>query len=202
MSALPRVFFTEEQYLALERNAESKHEYLRGEIYAMAGVSRTHSLISSNLNGELRQALRKRQCEAHAGDVRVRVSETGLYTYPDVLVACEPVDFLDDYVDTLLNPIIIFEVLSPSTEKYDRGEKFAHYRRLPSLKTYVLVSQDKARIEVFERQPDDRWLLTEYSGLEGTIYFPAIDVNLNLADIYERVTFAAEQDDEHSTDNR
>ncbi len=144
--------YTPAEYLAFERQSESKNEYFNGAIFAMTDVSRNHNLISLNLAAELRQALKGRRCEVYASDMRVKLRHTSMYTYPDVTVVCDEPRFDDDNVDTLLNPTVIFEMLSPSTEAYDRGDKFAHYRRLASLQTYVLVSQDKIRVESFARQ--------------------------------------------------
>jgi len=179
--------YTTEEYLARERLAERKSEYRAGEIVAMSGASRAHNLIAGNLFGELRQRLRGGPCEAYVNDMRVRVRQTGLYTYPDVVVACGDIQFEDDQVDTLLNPVVIIEVLSPSTEAYDRTEKFAHYRRLDSLQEYVLVSQNTVHVERYARQ-GEQWLLTEYRSLDDELPLDAIGCRVSLRDIYERVT--------------
>ncbi len=186
--ASPQARYTPEQYLTLERKAEFKSEYVNGMIIALAGASRSHSLIAFNLAGVLRAQLVGRACEAYVSDMRVRVAATGLYTYPDVVVACGDIRFEDERTDTLLNPTVIVEVLSPSTEAYDRGEKFAHYRRLESLQEYVLVSQDKIRVESFVRQ-GAQWLLSEVSGLDETVRLESIVCNLTLRDIYDKVRF-------------
>ena len=180
---------TPDEYLALERAAERKHEYIGGRVYEMSGASRAHILITLNVGAELRRHLRGRPCETYASEMRVRVSETGMYTYPDVVVACGEPAFEDAHVDTLLNPTVIVEVLSPSTEAYDRGEKFSHYRRLASLREYVLIAQDRVRVEHYARQGErgEQWLLTELAGLGDALALPAIGCTLALADIYERV---------------
>ena len=134
MSAVPKPYLTPQEYLARERRAETKSEYLRGGVFAMSGASRNHNLVATNVAAELRQQLRDRDCEVHQSDMRVKISSTGLYTYPDVTVVCGEPEFEDEEVDTLLNPKVIVEVLSPSTADYDRGGKFTHYRRLPSLR--------------------------------------------------------------------
>jgi Uma2 family endonuclease len=134
-------FASPAEYLALERAAEHRHEYVSGRVYAMTGASREHNVIATNTSRALGNQLSGRPCETYQSDMRVKVSETGMYTYPDVVVACGTPAFEDAYVDTLLNPTVIIEVLSPSTEAYDRGEKFAHYRRLPSLREYLLIAQ-------------------------------------------------------------
>jgi Uma2 family endonuclease len=181
-----RVTYTPAEYLARERLAETKSEYRSGEIVAMTGVSRAHNLITGNLFGELRQQLRSRGCETYMSDVRVRVSKTGLYTYPDIAIACEPIQFEDDQVDTLLNPVVVIEVLSPSTEAYDRGEKFTHYRRLDSLQEYLLVSQHTMRVERYVRR-GEQWILTEVSAPDDVLEIGAIGCSIRLGDVYHRV---------------
>jgi Uma2 family endonuclease len=180
--------YSPEEYLALERKAEYKSEYLNGRIIAMSGASRWHNLIAGNLYRELSQQLRGRPCEAYTSDLRVKVSSTGLYTYPDITVACGDILFEDAEIDTLINPNVIVEVLSPSTEAYDRGEKFAHYRRLESLQEYVLVSQDRVRIEYYVRQ-GTQWVFSEASTLDETVRLGSIGCDLILRDIYEKVEF-------------
>jgi len=170
----------------MERAAQFKSEYLGGEIVAMSGASRPHNLIAGNLFAELRQHLRGKGCETYVSDMRVQVSRTGLYTYPDVVAACPPIRFEDAEVDTLLNPVVIAEVLSPSTEAYDRGEKFHQYRQLESLREYILVAQDKTRVERFVRQ-GDLWVLSEVTGLDAILSIETLGCNVRLADIYEGV---------------
>jgi Uma2 family endonuclease len=157
----------------------------------MSGASRKHNLIGWNIGGELRPQLRDRDCEAYIGDMRVKVSSTGLYTYPDVVVVCGEPLFEDAEVDTLLNPKVLFGTLSKSTEGYDRGKKVAHYRTLPSLAEHVLVAQDKPHVEHYVRQPDNQWLLSETNRLEDTIALPSIQCNLRLAEIYLKVKFGS-----------
>ena len=163
MSSATKRQFTPQEYLSLERKSPTRNEYFRGEIFAMAGTSREHSLIAVNLTRRIGNQLEDRPCEVYASDMRVLVDATGLYTYPDVVVVCGEPEFLDREVDTLLNPTVIFEVLSESTEAYDRGVKFGHYRRIPSLREYVLVSQDRMLVERYTRQGND-WLLSELTG--------------------------------------
>jgi Uma2 family endonuclease len=195
MSSLLKAKYTREQYLALERQAEHKSEFLNGEIFAMSGASREHNRITVNVGSGLHTQLRGRPCETFISDMRVEVSTTGLYTYPDVVVVCGDPHFEDANVDTLLNPTLIVEVLSPSTEAYDRGEKFAHYRRLPSVKEYVLVAQERCRVERYVRQENDQWLLSEASDLSDTIVLASIDCRLPLAEVYDRVTFPTPGED-------
>ena len=182
---------TPEDYLAIERGAEYKSEYFNGEIFAMTGASEPHNAIVVNTTIQLGNQLKKRPCRLYANDLRVKVSPTGMYTYPDVAAACGELRFEDGYIDTLLNPSVIVEVLSPSTEAYDRGEKFAHYRRLDSLMEYVLVSQDKVRVEHYTRQAGG-WLLTEISDLDGVLRLASIDCSVRLRDIYDKVQFEDE----------
>jgi len=189
--------FTPEEYLALERKATTKSEYLNGHIYAMAGASREHNLITGNIFGELRSQLRERPCEAYVNDMRLKISATGLYTYPDVAVVCGEPRFEDIDLDTLLNPIVLVEVLSPSTEAYDRGEKFAHYRRLESLQEYILVAQDCVRVEHYLRQ-GEQWLLTELSNLDDVLHLVSISCDLSLHEIYTRVEFSASEESQET----
>ncbi len=183
--------YTPEAYLALERKATTKSEYVNGEIYAMAGASREHNYIAGDLFGELRIQLRGRGCALFMSDMRVRISATGLYTYPDVVVACGKPRFEGAQSDVLLNPTVIFEVLSPSTEAYDRGAKFAHYRYLPSLQEYVLVAQDRMQVDHYARM-GNQWLLTAYNKPEEILALPSIECNLPLAEIYAQVELAGE----------
>ena len=156
----------------------------------MSGASREHNLIAGNILRETGSQLKDRPCEVYVSDmVRVGVNPTGLYTYPDVVAVCGEPDFEDSELDTLLNPTLIVEVLSPSTEAYDRGEKFAHYRRLVSLREYVLVSQDRVCVERYVRQGDG-WLLTELSRLEDNLRLTSIDCDVALSEIYAKIQFS------------
>lgn len=197
MSSLAKTYYTPEQYLALEREAEYRSEYINGQIYAMSGASREHSLIIFSMARELGAQLRDRPCEAYVADMRVKVSPTGMYTYPDVAIVCKEPAFEEGNVGTLLNPTVIIEVLSPSTEAYDRGDKFAHYRKLDSLTDYVLVSQSTARAEHYIRHNEGsgQWLLTEISGLDGVLRLASIDCEVALKDIYDKVDLAEGRDD-------
>ncbi|MDT4953495.1 MAG: hypothetical protein QOJ02_1633 [Acidobacteriota bacterium] len=187
MSSQPKTYLTPEEYLAIERQAEYKSEYLAGEVFAMVGASRKHNLITANIIVALGQQLKDKPCELYPSDMRVRVPATGLYTYPDVVVACNEPKFDDDSFDTLLNPILIVEVLSPSTASYDRTRKFGHYRKIESLAEYLLVAQDEYKIEQYVKQPDERWLLSDISSLEGTVELASIQCTLKLADVYAKV---------------
>ncbi|MEO7714722.1 MAG: Uma2 family endonuclease [Capsulimonas sp.] len=190
MASLPKTYYTPEQYLELERTADHKSEYYAGQIFAMAGASEEHNIITFNLAQGIGPQLRGRSCRGYTSDMRVRVDTTGLYTYPDAVVVCGERVFDDKPVKTLTNPTVIFEVLSPSTESYDRGEKFAHYQRLPSLTDYVLISQDKMRIEHYLRQDENHWLLSVITEPHGELALESIDCTLTLAAIYENIDFA------------
>ncbi len=196
MSAVPKIYLTPAEYLAFERQSDVKHEYFRGELFAMSGASRQHVRISVNvtawLAGQLkgqRCQLKGQRCELFNGDMRVKVSPTGLYTYPDASVVCGRPRFEDKELDVLLNPTVIVEILSKSTEAYDRGEKFAQYRTLDTLTDYLLISQDQPLVERFTRQPDGGWLLTESAGLDAVMPIDSIQCQLPLAEVYDRVEF-------------
>ena len=188
MSSPNPSLLTPSEYLAIERKSETRSEYIAGRMFAMSGASRRHSLITGNFHRELSSQLRGRACEAHVIDLRLKVSPTGMYTYPDIVAICGEVQLEDDHFDTLLNPTVIVEVLSGSTEAYDRGEKFAHYRRLDSLREYVLVAQDKIRVEHFRREGEE-WILSEVSRLDATLHLGSIDCHVAVAAIYEKVAF-------------
>jgi Uma2 family endonuclease len=179
---------TPEEYLAIERSTETKSEYFDGQVFALGGASFAHVQIVTNLIGELRNQLRGGRCRVFSTDLRLRVSPTGLYTYPDVIVACEPLAFTDDHRDTLTNPIVIIEVLSATTKDYDRGGNFAHYRTLASLKEYLLFDQAAVHAEHFVRQPDNRWLLSETDSLADTLTLASVSAELKLSELYDGVS--------------
>jgi Uma2 family endonuclease len=194
MSALPKKkYITEEEYLIMERVSPVKHEYFNGEIYQMAGSSEEHANIASNINSSLHFLLKKRPCKSYQSDLRVHIPSTGLYTYPDVLVVCGKPQLLDDaYLDTLMNPVLIVEVLSPSTADYDKGAKFDHYRTIDSLQEYVLVWQDKKRVARYTKQSDNCWNLQDFIGDDADIELKSIECLLTMDDIYDKVVFAEE----------
>ena len=189
MSTQPKPSLTPAEYLAIERGAEYKSEYYAGEMFAMAGASWEHNQIVANLVRTLGNVLDGSPCQAVPSDMRVKVEETGLYTYPDVVVVCEEPQFEDKVFDTLLNPTVLVEVLSESTEKYDRGKKTGHYRRLESLREYLLVAQDEPRVEHYTRRDDGDWVLSDAIGLEAVVKLAAAGAGLTLAEIYARVQF-------------
>ena len=182
-------FISPEEYLRIERAAEDKSEYLDGEMFAMAGGSSTHSLIALNAGAELRHLLKGNRCAPYESNLRIFFPSTGLYSYPDASVICGPLAFVDDHSDMVTNPTLIVEVLSDSTEAYDRGRKFAHYRTLPSFAEYVLVSQREPLVEVFFRQADGTWQLTPVRGREASVRLQSLGIELRLAEVYDRVEF-------------
>ena len=187
MSAIPQNLLSAEDYLAFERQSEFRHEYYRGEIFQMSGASREHNLIVTNSVTAINTRLRGRNCETYSNDMRVYMPVTGLYTYPDVVVVCGEPKFLDSEFDTLLNPVVLIEALSPSTADYDRGKKFWHYQSIESLREYLLIAQDEVKIEHLVKQPDGRWSVSEYNSPEATIELPSIQISLKASEIYERV---------------
>lgn len=184
---MPRL--TPEEYLALERQADTRSEYLDGEMFAMTGATRWHNLVTTNLSRDLSTQLKRRACEVYSSDQRVHVPRTGLYTYPDVVVVCGEPRFQDDQLDTLLNPKLLIEVLSPTTEGYDRGKNFEHYQSVESIAEYLLVDQTRPRVEHYFRQDGNRWVLTVLASLDATVALPSIQCELALAEIYDKVVF-------------
>lgn len=188
--------FTPAEYYRLEEEATYKSDFYNGEIFAMAGGSEAHSLICVNLAGELRNALKGKPCAVYDPNMRLLVKATGLRTYPDASVYCAPrdIDPEDPSGQTLTNPTVLFEVLSPSTESYDRGLKASHYRRINSLKALVLVSQDLPRVEAYFRQADGMWGLRELEGLDQVLHLAEIDARLPLAEVFDRIDFSQTKD--------
>ena len=181
---------TLEAYLALETSTREKSEYFRGEVFAMGGASAAHNSIVANTVGEIRAALRSTPCRVFPSDLRVKVSTSGLHTYPDAVVVCGAPSF-EQPGDTLLNPTLIVEVLSESTEAYDRGGKFEQYRKLASLSGYLLIAQDRVLVELFTCQHDDRWLLASASDRSQSIVLEPIGCTLAIGELYLNVDFSA-----------
>jgi Uma2 family endonuclease len=191
MSTQPKVLLTPEEYLAIEREAEFRSEYWSGEMFAMGGAREPHNDICVNVSGELWQQLRSRPCKIYSNDMRVR-TVSNLYTYPDGIVVCGERRFLDERRDTLLNPNLIIEVLSPSTERYDRGSKFEQYRGIESLREYLMLASDRIHAELFTKQPNGHWSLSEWSAPEDVVPLESCDCRLKLAEVYEKVEFLVE----------
>lgn len=189
--SLPAIqLLSEEEYLAIERVADYKSEFVNGEMFAMAGGLEPHNLVASNVNRELGNALKSLPCRVYTSDMRVKIPATGLYTYPDVTVVCGSPEFADDRRDVIVNPVVLVEVLSDSTEAYDRGGKFEHYQRLESLREYLLVAQDRPRIErFFRQQPGDEWSYALVSGLDAVLHLASLDCDLRLEEVYDKVDF-------------
>ena len=181
-----QTYFTPEEYIALERKAEYKSEYFDGHIIAMSGASRAHNRITLDISTELNLRLRGKDCEVFSSDMRVRAGDSDAYFYPDAVVVCGKQEFEDNVLDTLLNPILVVEVLSP-----DRSEKFTRYKHIASLQEYLLVSQDSVRVE-HHRRHVAQWMLSHYRALEEVLLLPSIGCELSLRDIYRRVTFSHE----------
>jgi Uma2 family endonuclease len=190
-SALKR--YTVAEYLAMERESETKHEYFDGEIFAMAGGNDARSLLAMNVSGELRQLLKNGPCRVYTSDMRV-ACPSGLRTYPDVTVACGDPRFEDPRRDTLLNPQVVIEVLSPSTEKYDRGKKFANYQSISSLREFVLILQEQMRVEHYSRDSGaNEWILRTITNPDDSVFFPSIDCQIPLSEIYSKVQLPSEK---------
>lgn len=196
-----------EEYLALERESEERHEYLDGQIYAMAGESPEHGAICTNIGGQLYAQLRGKRCQVFSKDIKVRSGPApklgrttkGLYSYPDLVVVCGELKFHDEHRDVLLNPAVIIEVLSPATEAFDRGEKWARYQTwLPELTDYLLVSQTKPRIDHFHRRAGGEWLYSLVNNLEGSLRLDSAGCVLQLTDVYDRIVFPVEEAEDPS----
>jgi Uma2 family endonuclease len=191
MAADPKAFLTVQEYLDLERRSETKYEYVDGTIVAMVGASPNHNRIQTNLMVNLYPSVDPRGCEVFGGDMKVRIEKLNIYTYPDLTVTCGVPEFTDEQPAALLNPQVIFEILSSATETYDRAGKFARYRRIPSFREYVLISQDLPMVEHYVRQDDGTWVWSAVELLEDSIVLPTLNCTLALSKIYARVIFPA-----------
>lgn len=180
-------YITEAEYLEYEIKSEQKSEYFDGQIINMAGASEIHNTISCNVVSELRFQLKKKACQVYASDMRIKVENTGFYAYPDILVVCPEKKFTGDKPDTILNPIVIIEILSESTESYDRGAKFAHYRQVPSLKEYILISQKEKKIEKYQLNSAMKWELEETTKDKQLIELSSISCYLELQEVYDKI---------------
>ena len=189
MSGAPNLKLTVREYLERERSARRKSEFFNGEMFAMAGGSPEHNQVKDNLVIEIGTRLKGGTCQTYSSDQRVLVEATGLYTYPDILILCGPGAYDPEDPNTLTNPTAIIEVLSPSTERYDRGWKFRNFQQIPSLTEYVLVTQDEAVCERFVRQPDGSWAMVSFVDRTATLTFTSVPVQISLAEVYAGVTF-------------
>jgi len=193
MSALEKPFYTPEEYLEQERKADFKSEYYGGQIFAMSGGTARHGVIGGNVIGLIWAQLGGGSCTVLSSDVKIKVNPTGLFTYPDVSVVCGEIKYHDEAEDVVENPALVVEVLSPSTQNYDRGEKFLHYQSIDTLTDYLLVSQNVMRVEHFTRQSDDQWLFTVYHGPEAVIKIASIGCEMRLIDVYRAVKIKVEK---------
>jgi Uma2 family endonuclease len=183
-------FISPEEYLAIERKAEYKSEYINGQMYAMAGGTPEHNLVAGNALTALNIALRERPCLVFNSDMKVRVPSSMKFHYPDAAVVCDKPCYADDERDVLLNPLLVVEVLSESTSAYDRGKKFQYYQELESFREYLLVAQDEPVVERFVKQPDGNWLYSKVAGLDQNIELVTLNCSLRLGDIYAKVNFS------------
>ena len=198
MSAFAEIpYFTPQEYLERDHIAEYKSEYFDGSIVAMSGASPDHDRVAVNILANLHAQLSGKSCEPFTSNMRVSVPACNRYYYPDVTVACDDLQFESiSGVKSLQNPVVVFEVLSDSTERTDRGEKLICYQTIPSLEVYAIVSQKTPLVQVYERQSDDSWRYSLHQGVDATLSFPAIDCRLRLADIYARVSFRNSEESE------
>lgn len=187
MTAVPKKKLTVAEYLAIEKAAEFKSEFYDGEMFAMAGASREHNALHNNLVIDIGSRLDGSPCRTYSSDQRVKVQSTGLYTYPDVVIVCGGAMYDPEDRDSLINPAAVVEILSPSTERYDRGTKFLHYQSIPSLREFILVSQSAMLIQSFVRQPNETWTLTTFSGQDAVLELSVAPVRVPLARLYRDV---------------
>ncbi|MEX0715257.1 MAG: Uma2 family endonuclease [Planctomycetaceae bacterium] len=195
MSTAEKLKVTPREYAALEERSEVRHEFHRGEVFAMAGASLAHNAIVANITRRLNEQLEDGPCIAVGSDMRVKVEATGLHTYPDVVVLCGEPEFDHEVPNTLLNPIVLVEVLSESTERYDRRTKSGHYRRIESLREYLLVAQDECLVEQYVRADRGHWILTDANDPEEAVTLESIGCTLRLADIYAKIEMPPPKDD-------
>lgn len=182
---------TPEDYLEFEKNSELRHEYFDGEIFTMVGARKNHNRVNSNVSRMLGNQLLNRSCDVFISDMRVKIPEIEKYTYPDIVVACDKVEFAEEELDSLLNPVVIIEILSDTTESYDRGLKFTHYRLIESLQEYILISQYHCQVEKFKRDNDKQgiWFYSSVEDINSSIKIDSINCELALSEVYHRVEF-------------
>ncbi len=181
---------SEAEYLLFEERSEERHEFYQGEVFAMAGGSIDHNRVIGNAHSELHGRLKGKPCEVFMADLRVQIKARGLYTYPDLSIVCEEIQRFKERTDTITNPTVLIEVLSPATAEYDRGQKkFEFYREIPSLQEYILIYSTRVMIERFSRTPTGQWLLTDYRSREELLHIESIGASISVADLYNRVTF-------------
>ncbi len=182
-------YMTEQEYLAFERSSSEKHEYYQGDIFNMSGASQKHNKVDSNLRTEIGSFLKNAKCNVYGSNLRVHVKTESLYAYPDILVVCGEEKYLDNEFDTLTNPSLIIEILSPSTADYDKGLKFELYRALESFKEYVLIDPVKIHVTHYQKNTDSSWLMKEYKNIDDYLILVSIDMKLTLKDCYNGIDF-------------
>jgi Uma2 family endonuclease len=184
---------TEAEYLAFDRESETKHEFIDGQVYAMSGASPNHNWIAGSTYASLYSQMRGRPCKVGPSDLKIHMPATGSFVYPDISIVCDEPEYGGEQSDMLLNPVVVIEVLSPSTEHHDRNVKFHHYWTIPTLKAVVFIAQDEARVERYNREGSNAWQMTIARGLDASMELPSIGCTLPLAEVYEEVTFEREQ---------
>ena len=188
MSSLPKHRYSAEEYLAIDNEADYKSEYVAGDIFAMGGATPKHVLIAGNTAREFGNRLRDTNCQVYSAGLRIQADLDNVYYYPDVVVVCGRPEYRDSRRDTVTNPLVIVEVLSPTTRNYDRGDKFAHYRRLDSLREYILIDQDACHVEHFVRK-EGIWEFSESDDCQGSLVIPTLDIAIALTEIYAKLEF-------------
>ncbi len=191
-------YYSKEEYLAFEEQAEYKSEYYDGGIFAMAGGSRNHSVICVNLNRRTAEALDEKDCIVLESNMKLDIAKYNLFVYPDAMIVCGEIEFLDNRTDVIKNPVLVIEVLSPSTETFDRVKKFAYYQSVPSIQEYVLILQREPKVEVYYKQDEKTWMYTFAEGLGDTILFRTLEHTLSLKDIYQKVDWKRETEEQGS----
>ncbi len=181
---------SEAEYLLFEERSEERHEFYQGEVFAMAGGSINHARVIMNASSEIRERLKGNDCEVFGSDLRIQIKANGLYTYPDLSIVSGDIKRFKDRNDTITNPVVLIEVLSPGTAEYDRGQKFEFYREIPSLQEYILIYSTRVMIERFSRTPTGQWLLTDYKSRDAILHIESIGEFISVDDLYSRVTFS------------
>ena len=190
MGAQELIYVSPQKYLDTERLALDKHEYFEGEVFAMSGASIVHNVLFKNTYIDLGIKLKGKKCQPYGSDLRIHIPKNSLYTYPDISIICDEIETTDDKFDTITNPSVLFEILSPSTQKYDRIEKFDLYREIDSLKEYIMINSEKILVLQYIRNPDNSWLMMEYKSLDTSFTIQTVAVELKLSDIYFDINFS------------
>lgn len=187
-----------QEYLALEESAEQKHEYYQGKIFAMAGASKNHNRINFDLGTSINLALRNSNCEVFANDMKLWIEAKSLFTYPDLMIVCGNAKLYENRDDALVNPVVIFEILSESSKNYDRVEKFEFYRTIPTFQEYILIEQSRVHVEQMYLETRNKWILSEYNEISDSFKLAKVDLEISLQEIYRRVEFPPAESADHS----